>query len=127
MRESKILGFAMALLCAVMTMAQAAPPKSGAKSATSGAASNAGEMKIAATADLAPALEAIIAEFKKSQGGTVKVTYGASGALTTQIEKGAAFDVFMSADDAYPKKLIDKKLADAKTLTTYARGRLVLY
>jgi molybdate transport system substrate-binding protein len=127
MRESKVLGIAGILLCAIVTMAQAAPPNSSAKSPTSGARSNAGELKIAATSDLAPALEAIIVEFKKSQGGNVKVTYGASGTLTTQIEKGAAFDVFMSADESYSKQLIAKKLADPKTLTMYSRGRLVLY
>src|SRR5436305_827440 len=86
-----------------------------------------GQLRVAAAADLAPALESIVAEFKESQGADVKVTYGASGTLTTQIEQGAPFDVFMSADEGYPKRLIEKKLADGKTLTTYARGRLVLY
>jgi len=90
-------------------------------------AANAGTITIAAAADLAPALEPILAEFKKSQGGNAKVTYGASGTLTTQIEQGAPFDVLLSADMGYPKRLVEKKLADEKTLTAYTRGRLVLF
>lgn len=127
MRNSKFLGIAAILLYAITALAQGASPKSTGKSTTSSAASNAGELKIAAAADLGPALEAVIAEFKKSQGGNIKATYGASGTLTSQIEQGAPFDVLMSADEGYPKRLIEKKLADPKTLTMYARGRLVLY
>ena len=53
--------------------------------------------------------------------------------LTTQIENGAPFDVFLSADLGYPKKLIDAGLADAagsadsSTPITYAKGTLVLW
>jgi molybdate transport system substrate-binding protein len=53
--------------------------------------------------------------------------------LTAQIENGAPFDVFLSADLSYPKRLIDDGLADAagsadsSTPITYARGTLVLW
>jgi molybdate transport system substrate-binding protein len=117
-----------AALCCVALFAVGQTKPSASGSAKSNATRPAvGQLRVAAAADLAPALESIVAEFKKSQGADVKVTYGASGTLTTQIEQGAPFDVFMSADEGYPKRLIDKKLADGKTLTTYTRGRLVLY
>lgn len=86
-----------------------------------------GDLKIAAAADLAVPLQAILKQFQKSQNANAQATYEASGTLTTQIEQGAPFDVFMSADTGYAKRLIDKKLADPKTLTTYTRGRLILY
>jgi molybdate transport system substrate-binding protein len=53
--------------------------------------------------------------------------------LTTQIENGAPFDLFLSADLSYPKRLIDDGLADAAgsadstTPITYAKGTLVLW
>jgi molybdate transport system substrate-binding protein len=127
MRVFKVLGALALLLPAVVAPAQTKP---GSGSGTAGSQTPpaiAGSLHIAAAADLAPALESIITEFKKSQGGSVKVTYDASGTLATQIEKGVPFDVFMSADTGYPKRLIEKKLANPKTLKVYARGRLVLY
>ena len=56
-----------------------------------------------------------------------------SATLATQIENGAPFDVFLSADLGFPKRLIDAGLADAAgdadstTPITYAQGTLVLW
>ncbi len=53
--------------------------------------------------------------------------------LTTEIENGAPFDLFLAADLSFPKRLIDAGLADAAgsadstTPITYARGTLVLW
>jgi molybdate transport system substrate-binding protein len=61
------------------------------------------------------------------------VTYQASAALAAQIQNGAPFDLFLSADMRYPKKLIDAGLADAAgsadstTPIIYAKGTLVLW
>jgi molybdate transport system substrate-binding protein len=57
----------------------------------------------------------------------VKLSFGSSGNLFTQIENGAPFDVFFSADMDYPKKLIDSGFADGPSLYRYAVGRLVLW
>ena len=90
-------------------------------------------LRIAAAADLTPVLPPILAEFEHTTGIHAEATYQASAMLTTQIENGAPFDVFMSADLGYPKKLIDAGLADAagskdsSTPITYAKGTLVLW
>jgi molybdate transport system substrate-binding protein len=57
----------------------------------------------------------------------VKLTFGSSGNLATQIRNGAPFDVFFSADEEYPKQLTDAGLAEKDTLYRYAVGRLVLW
>lgn len=85
------------------------------------------EIAVAAAADLSSALPEIASRYKVQSGREVKLTFGASGNLTTQIRNGAPFDVFFSADEDYPKQLIDAGLADGGTLYRYAVGRLVLW
>jgi len=88
-------------------------------------------LRIAAAADLTPVLPPILAEFEHATGIHAEATFQASAMLTTQIQNGAPFDVFLSADLGYPKKLIDAGLADAAgskdSPITYARGTLVLW
>jgi molybdate transport system substrate-binding protein len=85
------------------------------------------ELTAAAATDLSAALPEIAAKYKSRTGREVRLTFGASGTLTTQIRNGAPFDIFFSADEEYPKQLIDEGLADPKTLYRYAAGRLVLW
>ena len=82
---------------------------------------------MAAAADMSAALPEVAAQYKKRTGQDIKLTFGSSGNLTNQIENGAPFDVFFSADEDYPKQLIDKGLAEKDTLYRYAVGRLVLW
>jgi molybdate transport system substrate-binding protein len=90
-------------------------------------------LRIAAAADLEPVLPPILAQFEQSTGIHAESTYQASAMLTTQIQNGAPFDLFLSADLSYPKRLIDAGLADAagtadsSTPIVYARGTLVLW
>jgi molybdate transport system substrate-binding protein len=90
-------------------------------------------LRVAAAADLEPVLPPILAAFQQSTGIRAEATYQASATLTTQIENGAPFDLFLSADLGYPKRLIDAGLADAagstdsSTPITYAKGTLVLW
>jgi molybdate transport system substrate-binding protein len=90
-------------------------------------------LRIAAAADLTPVLPPILAEFEHATGIHAEATYQASAMLTTQIDNGAPFDVFLSADLGYPKRLIEAGLADAagskdsSTPITYAKGTLVLW
>lgn len=85
------------------------------------------EITVAAAADLTAALPEIAAKYKTVTGRDVKLTFGSSGNLTTQIRNGAPFDVFFSADEDYPQQLIADNLADKDTLFRYAVGRLVLW
>jgi molybdate transport system substrate-binding protein len=82
---------------------------------------------VAAAADLSTALQEIAGRYEKRTGVAVKLSFGASGALTQQIQNGAPFDLFFSADMDYPRQLIAAGAADGPTLYQYAVGRLVLW
>jgi len=90
-------------------------------------------LRVAAAADLEPALPPILAQFESATGIHAEATFSASAVLTTQIENGAPFDVFLSADLGFPKRLINDGLAgaagsaDSSTPITYAKGTLVLW
>jgi molybdate transport system substrate-binding protein len=89
-------------------------------------------LRVAAAADLEPVLPPIVAQFEQQTGLRAEATYQASAMLTTQIENGAPFDLFLSADLGFPQRLIDEHKADAgpsdsSAPITYARGTLVLW
>jgi molybdate transport system substrate-binding protein len=84
-------------------------------------------LSVAAAADLTSALPALAASYQKETGKEVKLSFGASGSLTTQIQNGAPFDIFFSADEGYPRQLIQAGLADEDSLYVYARGSLILW
>ncbi len=92
-----------------------------------------GPLHLAAAADLEPLLPPVLDAFRRTTGIEVVVTYQASAALTTQIQNGAPFDLFLSADLSYPMRLIAAGLADTGGLgagikpVIYARGTLVLW
>jgi len=85
------------------------------------------EINVAAAADLSAALQELAAKYQKRTGVVVKLSFGASGALTQQIQNGAPFDIFFSADMDYPRQLIAGGQADGSTLYRYAVGQLVLW
>ena len=83
---------------------------------------------IAAAADLTYCIEELNERYRKNHPDTeLKVSTGSSGNFYTQIQHGAPFDVFLSADISFPKKLVCKGLADNSTLTVYAIGKLALW
>lgn len=84
-------------------------------------------LRVAAAADLEPVLPPIFEEFQRSTAMRVDVTYKASAMLTTQILNGAPFDLFLSADMGYPKRLIAGGMAIEAAPVLYARGTLVLW
>jgi len=85
------------------------------------------EITVAAAADLSTALPEIVAVYTRHTGQAVKLSFGSSGNLANQIQNGAPFDVFFSADETYPAQLIDKGVAEKDSLYRYAIGRLVLW
>ncbi|HZD94217.1 MAG TPA: molybdate ABC transporter substrate-binding protein [Candidatus Sulfotelmatobacter sp.] len=91
------------------------------------AGAHAQELKVAAASDLTAAMQKLAPAFEKQTGVHLSVSMGSSGNFFAQIQNGAPFDVFLSADKSYPEKLAQAGQADPKTLTPYARGRLVLW
>jgi molybdate transport system substrate-binding protein len=83
--------------------------------------------KVAAAADLQFAMAELASQFEKQSGTKLDVTYGSSGNFFTQIQNSAPFDLFFSADSAYPKKLETAGLAEPGTLSEYAVGRIVIW
>ena len=85
------------------------------------------ELHLAAAADLKYALDDIVASYNKEHpGDRVMVTYGSSGKFFTQIQQGAPYDLYFSADISYPRELQKAGLA-ASEVRTYAFGRLVIW
>ena len=82
---------------------------------------------IAAAADLQFALQDIAAGFQKQTGKQVKVIYGSSGNFFQQIQNGAPFDMFFSANLDYPKQLEASGLTAPGSFYPYARGKIVLW
>jgi len=87
----------------------------------------AGELRVAAASDLKFAMEELAEKFEEQSGTTVHVTYGSSGNFFSQLQNGAPFDLFFSADIEYPKKLKAAGLAEPGTLYEYAIGRIVIW
>ena len=92
-----------------------------------GGLATAQEIMVAAAADMSAALPQLATAYTKKTGQTVKLSFGSSGNLANQIRNGAPFDVFFSADEEYPQKLIAEGLAAKDSLYRYAVGRLVLW
>jgi molybdate transport system substrate-binding protein len=87
----------------------------------------AGDLTIAAASSLNFAFKELVGEYEKKTGERVKLTLGSSGNFFSQIQNGAPFDLFFSADIAYPKKLEDAGLTVPGSLCKYAVGRIVLW
>ncbi len=96
-------------------------------SLTAAQEANSRELVVAAAADLSAALKEVADGYEKQTGVKVKLSFGASGALTQQIQNGAPFDIFFSADMDYPRQLISAGDADGASFYQYAVGKLVLW
>ena len=84
-------------------------------------------LAIAAASDLQAMLPIIAQNFEKQSGVATRLTFGSSGNFFSQLQNGAPFDVFLSADLDYPQKLVRGGQAIADTVYEYASGRLVLW
>jgi molybdate transport system substrate-binding protein len=85
------------------------------------------ELTIAAAADLRFALDDLVKDFEEKYPATkINVTYGSSGNFFAQFQNGAPFDLFFSADVAYPRKLAEKGLG-ADDVFLYAIGCIVVW
>jgi molybdate transport system substrate-binding protein len=85
------------------------------------------ELTVAAAADLQAAMQEVTARFQRDTGKQVKVIYGSSGNFFQQIQNGAPFDMFFSANLDYPKKLDQAGVIESASFYHYARGKIVLW
>jgi molybdate transport system substrate-binding protein len=84
-------------------------------------------LTVAAASDLQAALPAIASQFEKDTGQRLRLIYGSSGNFFTQLQNGAPFDVFLSADIDYPRRLEASGEAERGSLSQYAIGHVVLW
>jgi molybdate transport system substrate-binding protein len=85
------------------------------------------EINIAAASDLQFIFKEVAGRFERESGTAVKLSFGSSGNFFSQIQNGAPFDLFFSADIEYPQKLESGGFAEPGTLYQYARGMIVLW
>jgi molybdate transport system substrate-binding protein len=83
-------------------------------------------VRVAAASDLIHALPALATSFERATGHVLRISYGSSGNLTRQIIKGAPFDIFFSANEAYIEHLEALGFTESGS-TIYALGRLSLF
>ncbi|MEJ7645348.1 MAG: molybdate ABC transporter substrate-binding protein [Chryseolinea sp.] len=82
---------------------------------------------VGAASDLKFALDSVIARYNLGQRyHRIEVTYSSSGKLFEQISHGAPYDIFFSADTAYPAKLKENGLVIGD-LHSYGIGRIVIW
>jgi molybdate transport system substrate-binding protein len=110
--------YAAALLAIVVVVSGMSAPQ---------AAGKGHEIAIAAASDLNFAIKEIVVEFEKATGTHVKLSLGSSGNFYAQIQNGAPFDLYFSADIGYPKKLEEAGLVVPGSVYQYAVGRIVLW
>jgi molybdate transport system substrate-binding protein len=91
------------------------------------APARADDLTVAAASDLQYALREVAARFEQTTGHRVRLTFGSSGNFFAQIANGAPFDVFLSADTEYPRKLIEAGAADRSSFLVYGTGTIVLW
>lgn len=88
---------------------------------------HAGKITVAAAADLKFAMSEIVATFLQAHPAEqIDVIYGSSGKFQTQIQQGAPYDLYFSADIAYAHELARRGFA-AGEARPYAYGRIVLW
>ncbi|MEW6562788.1 MAG: molybdate ABC transporter substrate-binding protein [Pseudomonadota bacterium] len=83
-------------------------------------------LTVAVAANVKYAFDDLQAAFAKESGVEIRPVFSSAGKIVSQIEGGAPFDVFLSADMEYPEKLYAQKLAVTKP-QVYAYGTLVLW
>ncbi|GAB3935600.1 molybdate ABC transporter substrate-binding protein [Larkinella terrae] len=84
------------------------------------------KIRVAVAANAQFVMEKLQAGFEKKTGREVETIVSSSGKLTTQIQNGAPFDVFLSADMSYPEAVFQAGLSETKP-KIYAYGLLVLW
>lgn len=85
------------------------------------------EISVAVAANFTEPMKKITAEFEKTSGHKVALSFGSTGKFYAQVKAGAPFEVLLAADDETPSKLAQEGLAVKNSHFTYAIGKLVLW
>ncbi len=93
----------------------------------SGPSAFAEQTSVAVAANFTGPAKEIAVAFKEKTGHEAVLSFGASGPFYAQIEQGAPFEVFLSADDERPKMAVEKGFAVPESRFTYAIGKLALW
>lgn len=88
---------------------------------------HADEIRVAVATNFTAAMKEIVAQFEKNSGHEVIVSFGSSGKIFAQIQHGAPFQIFLSADQTKPEMLEQAALTVPGSRFTYAIGGLVLW
>jgi molybdate transport system substrate-binding protein len=91
------------------------------------ASAHADEVKVAVASNFTGPMQVISVLFEHDTEHTASLSFGASGKFYAQIVNGAPFEVFLSADDETPARLIKEGNGVAGSSFTYAIGKLVLW
>jgi molybdate transport system substrate-binding protein len=83
-----------------------------------------GALLVAAAADLAGVQQPLAGAFERLRGRRVEMVLGSSGILARQIEQGAPYDVYLSANEAYVRQLAEAGKLESSSTVVYAVGRL---
>jgi molybdate transport system substrate-binding protein len=87
----------------------------------------AGEVTVAVAANFSAPAQQLAAAFASATAHQARLVVGSTGKLFAQVKNGAPFQVFLSADEATPRRLVREGLAVNGSQFTYATGRLVLW
>jgi molybdate transport system substrate-binding protein len=86
---------------------------------------NAQQATVVVAANMKPAMDQIYQQYKMAGGQDLRIIYGSSGNFARQIQQGAPFNLFVSADEGFPLALHRQGLTVDEG-KVYAIGRLAL-
>ncbi len=85
------------------------------------------EILVASASSMTYAMRDIAVQFEKATGCHVNNSFAASGVIYSQVLNGAPFELFLSADTEYPRKLESAGFTEPGSFRVYSVGRLVLW
>ncbi|PCI76912.1 MAG: molybdate ABC transporter substrate-binding protein [SAR86 cluster bacterium] len=84
-------------------------------------------LNVAVASNFVAAMQHIERAFEGDSQHEIRIIRGSSGKHYAQIRNGAPFDIFLSADQLRPRRLVEEGIAEESGLTTYAEGQLALW